>query len=206
MTQNTSVIYYGAEPQEYYSMYIMNYLQSFLPNGLVNANGSLQIYSSVSEIYKYDFEQKKWVDYYSNIINLDHNGVANGLYKFRTTAALHVKDVDGEIIRDIQLPYWDDEDFDYTVALVRASITALNEKRNLTFHYLNQGETLDLTAIQPPPVGWHIVLNIASGNYTTQTQERVIYNDELGNSMTRILRERTFFLFFFNSDGRGIKL
>lgn len=126
--------------------YAMNYLQSFKPNGLVNANGRITIASIVStddfNIYKYNFINREWelcIKEHSFAIDLDYNGVCNDLYQLEQSGAtgrlnIDVRDYDGNSLSRSEINLadyeWNDTEYKEAINEFNEEFAKINEKQS----------------------------------------------------------------------------
>jgi len=143
-------------------MRIMNYLQSFLPNGLVNANGSITTWGLYGKMFKWDFASGKWEQAQSSI-QLDSNGVANGIYKWRNSTdyehQAQVRDADGNLLRGIALPEWDDSAHELLLEETREAISEAGKLSQYAKVYITPAEpSKDISGLR----GYVMVINTIS--------------------------------------------
>ena len=202
-------------------MTVMNYLQSFLPNGLVNANGYITTSTSLaplSILCKWNFETKQWNALDDKTIQLDHNGVANGLYKFVRNSedgggygtTVSVYDADRNLIRRIMLPLWNDEKYDILLNEVLAAIANADKWTQYTAEYAKYDKTLF-----PTPIGLGVditesrgwVLAISNLDATAVVVRAKLYeDDEISINSGYITTPDQFRMFFNDENGRSIEL
>ncbi|MCL1955833.1 MAG: hypothetical protein FWF63_00790 [Fibromonadales bacterium] len=127
--------------------YIMNYIQSFRPNGLANANGSIHVANPIWLEY-YDLENSKWKRSEDGFIALDENGVSNKLWKYSMGGDIVVKDQAGTEIFNYQSPSdWNDSDFELELSSFNAALNdllSLSKFEKIYASKVNLGE-IDLT-------------------------------------------------------------
>jgi len=94
--------------------HIMNYIQSFKPNGLANSNGTIKFSDDGQggNLFYYSFKDAKWSRCSENTIHLDENGASNYLWKYDKNAAVVVTDSLGtELFNYYVTSDWDDDSF-----------------------------------------------------------------------------------------------
>jgi len=137
--------------------HIMNYIQSFKPNGLANANGSIRFYSRYEfSLYRFDFENNGWEIFYSNFIKLDENGVSNELWKL--VLASYAKPIDvsiriydqgqNEIFNYKNLSDWNDAEFSAMLNYFNEELNALIAKAKPTKIYASRADTASFNDVR----------------------------------------------------------
>ncbi|MDR2582363.1 MAG: hypothetical protein LBC75_02655 [Fibromonadaceae bacterium] len=174
--------------------YIMNYIQSFRPNGLSNANGSIHVANPIWLQY-YDFTCSEWKRSEDGFIALDENGVSNKLWKYSMGGNIVVKDQAGTEIFNYTSPSdWDDEGFkksleSFNVALNDLLASANFKKIYLSKHLFNADER-----------NYVAILN------DTNESKTVIIKNSLGSQLSLSLEPQLMFVGYVNSNGHFIEL